>query len=83
MVFCYVLKCLSFEYPFKDLSKVYNANDCFFLLIVYHKKDAIVCQATLKNVTFMLTIVYTLNRLSINMLIALMNFLFSGNADCQ
>ena len=37
------------------------------------------CQATLKNVIFMLTIVYTLNRLSIIMPYALMNFLFSGN----
>ena len=81
MVFCYVLKCLSFEYPFKNLSKVYNTNDRFFPCIVY-QKDTIVCQVTLKNATFMLTIVYTLNRLSINMLIALMNFLFLGN-DCQ
>ena len=34
MIFCYVLKCLSFEYSFKQLSKVYNANDRLFPLIV-------------------------------------------------
>ena len=77
MAFCYVLKYLSFQYSFKHLSKVYNANDRFFPLIVC-EKDAIVCQATLKNVTFMLTIVYTLNRLLIIMLITLMNFIFFG-----
>ena len=35
MVFCHVLKCFSFEYPFKHLSKVYNANDRFLPSIVY------------------------------------------------
>ena len=48
-------------------------NDCVNLEFVF---------SFLEECYFHATILYTLNRLSINMLIALMNFFWGGN-DCQ